>query len=148
MTTDSKIGTPQRVAAVAPLFGEKRYEAVKRRLNRERDEYQSKRLLSEQALDLCHAIEGGVACEQLTKCSVLAAQLRKELEHYEATRPLTAHENAQIAAGWKRLQETPFAAIEEAQATHRPASPNTKMTQMTEPHGMSTLQASHRSSCV
>jgi len=109
------------------LLGEKRYAAVKRRIERERDEYQSTRLLSEQALDLCHAIERGVACEQLTKCSVLAAQLRQELERYEDTRPLTKWENERIAVAWKSHNETPFAVIEEAQATHRPASPNTEL---------------------
>lgn len=53
-------------------------------------------LMSEQALALCHEIEAQSANEQLTKCSVLASQLRRELEIYEQTRPLTDEENARI----------------------------------------------------
>lgn len=84
-------------------FGEKRYAAVKRRIERERDEYQSSRLLSEQALDLCHAIEkSGFACEQLTKCSLLASQLRQELEIYEQVRPLTWGEKQKINDAWQK----------------------------------------------
>jgi hypothetical protein len=56
-------------------------------------------LLSERALRLCHAIERAPASEQLTRCSVLAARLRAELETYEATRPLTEHEQALIKEG-------------------------------------------------
>jgi hypothetical protein len=59
------------------------------------------KLLSEIALDLCHAIESQPGCEQLTKCSVLASQLRQELERYEQTRPLTADETAMIDRAWK-----------------------------------------------
>lgn len=71
-------------------------------------------LLSERALRLCHAIERAPASEQLTKCSVLAAQLRAELETYEATRPLTEHEQSLIRDGWTALSAF---------------SPNTKLSQ-------------------
>lgn len=70
------------------------------------------KLLSEQALDLCHAIERGVACEQLTKCSVLAAELRKEIEVYEDTRPLTDEERNRIAIGWNTYRAAIDAARE------------------------------------
>lgn len=60
-------------------------------------------LLSERALRLCHAIERAPASEQLTKCSILAAQLRAELEIYEATRPLTEHEQSLVRDGWSAL---------------------------------------------
>lgn len=66
-----------------------------------RADYENATLMSERALHLCHAIERSPASEQLTKCSLLAAQLRKELERYEETRPMTARENALINAAWK-----------------------------------------------
>lgn len=77
-------------------------------LNNERRAYETSWLMSERALHLCHAIEASPASEQLTKCSVLAAQLRRELEIYEQTRPLTAEETASIQAAWKRHSAVPL----------------------------------------
>lgn len=59
--------------------------------------------MSERMLCLCYAIEASPASEQLTKCSVLAAQLRRELEIYEQTRPLYTDEKALINDAWKRF---------------------------------------------
>jgi len=39
---------------------------------------------SEKALALCHAIEAAGASEQLTKCSVLASELREQLAGIES----------------------------------------------------------------
>lgn len=40
---------------------------------------------SEKALALCHAIEAAGTSEQLTKCSVLASELKTEIESQETT---------------------------------------------------------------
>lgn len=87
--------------ALAPLLGENRYTRVQRMLAQERADYESSWLMSERMLHICHAIEASPASEQLTKCSVLAAQLRRELELYEQTRPMTPEETARIQAAWK-----------------------------------------------
>jgi len=60
------------------------------------------------ALDLCHAIEESPACAQQTKCSLLAAELRRELEIYQDTRPLTDVEKAKIQIGWQMLKAIPI----------------------------------------
>lgn len=72
-------------------------------LDRDESRLESSWLLSERALRLCHAIERAPASEQLTKCSILAAQLRAELETYEVTRPLTDHEQSLVRDGWIAL---------------------------------------------
>ncbi len=38
---------------------------------------------TEKALELCHAIEAAGASEELTKCSVIASDLRCEISHLE-----------------------------------------------------------------
>lgn len=68
-----------------------------------REDYERLWLMSERALHLCHAIERSPASEQLTKCSLLAAQLRKELELYEQTRPMTTAETKMIDKAWRRF---------------------------------------------
>lgn len=65
------------------------------------------KMLTEIALALCHDIERWPASEQLTKCSLLAAELREQLGIYEDTRPLTERERKLIDEGWKKLNATP-----------------------------------------
>ena len=52
---------------------------------------------------LCEEIERYPASEQQTKCSLLASQLRKELEIYEETRPMTPDENELIEKATKQF---------------------------------------------
>lgn len=75
---------------------------------RSRRDYQATRTLPEMALDLCHAIEGSPACAQQTKCSLLASELRRELEIYQDTRPLTDDEKAKIEIAWQKLKAIPL----------------------------------------
>lgn len=89
---------------VADFKAQQKYERVRKMLDNERRAYESSWLMSERMLHLCHAIESSPASEQLTKCSVLAAQLRAELELYEQTRPMDDAEKAMIDDGWKRFQ--------------------------------------------
>lgn len=88
---------------VADFKAQQKYDRVRKMLDDERRAYESSWTMSERMLHLCHAIEASPASEQLTKCSVLAAQLRHELEVYEQTRPLTKEEKAIIAEGWMRF---------------------------------------------
>lgn len=61
------------------------------------------KLPSEMMYDLCLVLEAYPASEQHTKCSILASELRRELEAYEASRPLTSEENAMIERGLKKF---------------------------------------------
>lgn len=64
----------------------------------------SNMLLSEIAQTLCEEIEKSPASEHLTKCSVLASELRREIETYEQTRPLTPEEKAKVDWAWQRFR--------------------------------------------